>query len=125
MEEKTAAIESILVIPRNQFYWTYRVNEGSEHTIKKEKIFNFLKEHVTEKNYIELSDLLSRFLPFIILVKENSIVELKKQKIDSYFYRQKIEKEISDVITQFSTRDTHENSLENKLTSIQKKVLKD
>ena len=125
MEEKTAAIESILVIPRNQFYWTYRVNEGSEHTIKKEKIFNFLKEHVTEKNYIKLSDLLSRFLPFIILVKENSIVELKKQKIDSYFYRQKIEKEISDVITQFSTRDTHENSLENKLTSIQKKVLKD
>jgi uncharacterized membrane-anchored protein YitT (DUF2179 family) len=125
MEEKTAAIESILVIPRNQFYWTYRVNEGSEHTIKKEKIFNFLKEHVTEKNYIKLSNLLSKFLPFIILVKENSIVELKKQKIDSYFYRQKIEKEISDVITQFSTRDTHENSLENKLTSIQKKVLKD
>jgi len=125
MEEKTAAIESILVIPRNQFYWTYRVNEGSEHTIKKEKIFNFLKEHVTEKNYIKLSDLLFRFLPFIILVKENSIVELKKQKIDSYFYRQKIEKEISDVITQFSIRDTHENSLENKLTNIQKKVLKD
>ena len=125
MEEKTAAIESILVIPRNQFYWTYRVNEGSEHTIKKEKIFNFLKEHVTEKNYIKLSDLLSRFLPFIILVKENSIVELKKQKIDSYFYRQKIEKEISDVITQFSIRNTHESSLENKLTNIQKKVLKD
>lgn len=125
MEEKTAAIESILVIPRNQFYWTYRVNEGSEHTIKKEKIFNFLKEHVTEKNYIKLSDLLSRFLPFIILVKENSIVELKKQKIDSYFYKQKIEKEISDVITQFSIRNTHENSLENKLTNIQKKILKD
>lgn len=125
MEEKTAAIESILVIPRNQFYWTYRVNEGSEHTIKKEKIFNFLKEHVTEKNYMKLSDLLSRFLPFIILVKENSIVELKKQKIDSYFYRQKIEKEISDVITQFSIRNTHESSLENKLTNIQKKVLKD
>lgn len=125
MEEKTAAIESILVIPRNQFYWTYRVNEGSKHTIKKEKIFNFLKEHVTEKNYIKLSDLLSRFLPFIILVKENSIVELKKQKIDSYFYRQKIEKEISDVITQFSIRNTHESSLENKLTNIQKKVLKD
>ena len=125
MEEKTAAIESILVIPRNQFYWTYRVNEGSEHTIKKEKIFNFLKEHVTEKNYIKLSDLLSRFLPFIILVKENSIVELKKQKIDSYFYRQKIEKEISDVITQFSIRNTHESSLENKLTNIQEKVLKD
>ena len=125
MEEKTAAIESILVIPRNQFYWTYRVNEGSEHTIKKEKIFNFLKEHVTEKNYIKLSSLLSRFLPFIILVKENSIVELKKQTIDSYFYRQKIEKEISDVMTQFSIRNTHENSLENKLTNIQKKVLKD
>lgn len=125
MEEKTAAIESILVIPRNQFYWTYRVNEGSEHTIKKEKIFNFLKEHVTEKNYIKLSDLLSRFLPFIILVKENSIVELKKQKIDSYFYRQKIEKEISDVMTRFSVRNTHEDSLENKLTDIQKKILKD
>lgn len=125
MEEKAAAIESILVIPRNQFYWTYRVNEGSEHTIKKEKIFNFLKEHVTEKNYIKLSSLLSRFLPFIILVKENSIVELKKQKIDSYFYRQKIEKEISDVMTQFSIRNTYENSLENKLTNIQKKILKD
>lgn len=125
MEEKAAAIESILVIPRNQFYWTYRVNEGSEHTIKKEKIFNFLKEHVTEKNYIKLSSLLSRFLPFIILIKENSIVELKKQKIDSYFYRQKIEKEISDVMTQFSIRNTYENSLENKLTNIQKKILKD
>ena len=124
MKEDTAAIESILVIPRNQFYWTYRVNEGSEHTIKKEKIFNFLKEHVTEKNYIKLSDFISRSLPFILLVKEDSIVELKKQKIDSLFYRQKIEKEITDVINQFSSRSSHENSLENKLINIQKKVLK-
>ena len=124
MKEDTAAIESILVIPRNQFYWTYRVNEGSEHTIKKEKIFNFLKEYVTEKNYIKLSDLISRSLPFILLVKEDSIVELKKQKIDSLFYRQKIEKEITDVINQFSSRSSHENSLENKLINIQKKVLK-
>lgn len=124
MKESTAAIESILVIPRNQFYWTYRVNEGSEHTIKKERIFNFLKEYVTEKNYIKLSDLISRSLPFILLVKEDSIVELKKQKIDSLFYRQKIEKEITDVINQFSSRSSHENSLENKLINIQKKVLK-
>jgi hypothetical protein len=49
---------------------------------------------------------------------------LKKQKIDSFFYRQKIEKEISDVMDQFSAKNSHENSLENKLTSIQKKVLK-
>ena len=124
MKEDTAAIESVLVIPRNQFYWTYRVNEGSEHTIKKEKIFDFLKGHVTEKNYIKLSDLISRFLPFILLVKEDSIIELKKQKIDSFFYRQKIEKEISDIMDQFSAKNSHENSLENKLTSIQKKVLK-
>lgn len=124
MKENTAAIESILAIPRNQFYWTYRINEGSEHVVKKDKIFNFLKEYVTEKNYLKLSDLISRFLPFILLVKEDSIVELKKQKIDSNFYRQTVEKEISDVMNQFSIRNSHENSLENKLTSIQKKVLK-
>lgn len=123
MEEKTIAIESVLVIPRNQFYWSYRLNEGAEHTIKKENVYEFLREYTSEKNRVLLADLISRFLPMMILVKEDKIIELKKQKQNIEFYRQRIEKEITDTLTNFDF-NKKDNSIESKLDLYQKKYMK-
>ena len=80
MEEATIAIESIFAIPRNQFHWGYKINEGVLHTIKKRKTFRVLKRKSVSKELCLLADLISRFIPFIILVKEDKIIELKKAK---------------------------------------------
>lgn len=124
MEEATIAIESIFAIPRNQFHWGYKINEGVLHTIKKERLFEFLKERVSQKNYALLADLISRFIPFIILVKEDKIIELKKQKIDSNFYREKIFEELISVTSEKSQFARTNTTNDEKLKKLNKKVKK-
>jgi len=95
MEKKEAAIETIFVIPKNQFYIGYRLNEGIMHTIKKDRAFKYFKDFISQKNYIQLADLLSRFLPLLIMVKEDKIIELKKDDDTSNLHHhEKLEKEI-------------------------------
>jgi hypothetical protein len=96
--EKEAAISTILIIPKNQFYFSYKINEGISHVIKKEKAFNYFKEFITLKNYSLLSDYLSRFLPMIIFVSEDKIIELKKEaSINNNYHHHKLEKEIESI----------------------------
>ena len=125
MSEKTVAIESIFVIPRNQFYFSYRINEGVVHTIKKENAFRYLIQYVSKKNYVILADYLSRFLPFIILVKDDTVVELKKQDLDIAFYRQQIENEIFSVLGKsFIERPPREERNEKKVSRIIEKFFR-
>lgn len=122
-KEPTTAIETIFVIPRNQFYWGYRINEGAIHTETKENIFEFLKEFLPSPQYGKLASFLSRFRPFIILVKEEKLIELKKKEIDREFTRKLLEDEISQVMN-FTNFKEKESSLDKKLEDIFQKVKK-
>jgi len=124
MEDKdkdTVAIESFFVLPRNQFYWSYKINEGVLHTIKKDDIFEFLKRQVSLKNYVNLTDLLSRFRPFIILVKEDKIIELSKQEVEASYYRENIVSELRSVLDKKKFKHEKE-SLDKKLNKVWKKI---
>jgi uncharacterized protein YPO0396 len=121
-QETSIAVETVFVLPRNQFYWSYRINEGATHTIKKEEIFDYLKEYVTQKNYAKLADFLSRFRSFLILIKEDRVVELTKKLHDEEYYRKTIEDEIFSIASS-SGRINFEkgDSLLKKVEEIQKK----
>ncbi len=92
------AIVSIVAIPRNQFRWRYILNEGKDHVIRKEDAFEYFKQFISTKNYIKLNNLLSSFLPFIILVEEDIVIQLKKEETDNEYYRKAIETEINSVL---------------------------
>ncbi len=98
-QETSIAVETIFVLPRNQFHWSYRINEGAIHTIKKEEIFDFLKEYTSQVNYAKLLDFLSRFRSFLIFVKEDKIIELTKKLQDTEYYRQVLENEIFSILS--------------------------
>lgn len=98
MEKDDAAISTILVVPKNQFYFSYRINEGVSHVIKKEKAFKYFKTFISQKNYTDLSNYLSKFLPILILVDEDKIVELKKEDSENnQYHHMKLENEMKSV----------------------------
>jgi predicted house-cleaning noncanonical NTP pyrophosphatase (MazG superfamily) len=121
-QETSIAVETVFVLPRNQFYWSYRINEGATHTIKKEEIFDYLKEYVTQKNYAKLADLLARFRSFLILIKEDRVVELTKKLHDEEYYRKTIEDEIFSIASSSGRISLEKgDSLLKKVEEIQKK----
>lgn len=88
------AIETVTVLPHNQFYFKYQLNEGIYHTIKKEQAFKYFSQFAQQRNFLKLQGLLSRFLPFIIIVAEDRIIELKKKEEDHEYYQKQIKKDI-------------------------------
>lgn len=124
-ESSDVAIETIFILPRNQFYTGYKINEGILHTIKRDKAFEYLKQFVSNKNYVKLSELLNRFLPILILVKEDRIVELKKSRNDEEYYHKQLESEIYGSLTKGSFEIKEEKvSNDALLDKVLKKVLK-
>lgn len=122
-KQKSVAIESFFVIPRNQFYWGYRINEGVLHIINKDKVFTFLKDYVPLSKQVQLSDLISRLRPFIILVEEQEIFEMNKQfEVDTNYYRKTLTTELESQLNYH--KDKKESNLENKLKSFEKKLIK-
>lgn len=122
MNKTSIAIESFFVIPRNQFYWSYKINEGVLHTIHQDRLFNFLKGHVSQKNYLVLTNLISKFKPFIILVKEDKIIELTKKEVDSRHYRKNITAELDTVIKSKQYKQQQSKEKEKILNNIWKKL---
>ena len=92
--EENVAIETVTVFPHTQFYFKYQLNEGVYHTIKKEQAFKYLSQFVELRNFLLLQDLLQRFLPFTIIVAQDTIIELKKKISDSKYYEKEIKKDI-------------------------------
>lgn len=122
MNKTSIAIESFFVIPRNQFYWSYKINEGVLHTIHQDRLFNFLKGHVSQKNYLVLTNLISKFKPFIILVKEDKIIELTKKEVDSKHYRKNITAELDTVLKSKQYKQQQSKEKEKILNNIWKKL---
>lgn len=122
MNKTSIAIESFFVIPRNQFYWSYKINEGVLHTIHQDRLFNFLKGHVSQKNYLVLTNLISKFKPFIILVKEDKIIELTKKEVDSRHYRKNITAELDTVLKSKQYKQQQSKEKEKILNNIWKKL---
>lgn len=122
-EKKEIAVETVFVLPRNQFYWSYQINEGAVHTESKETIFSFLKSFVQENQYSTLVNLISRLQPFLILVRDNKVIELQKKDTDISYLRKNIEDELSAIANSahsFKKRET----LDEKIEKVRDKVLK-
>lgn len=122
-ENKEIAVETVFAIPRNQFYWSYQINEGAVHTEPKENIFEFLKEFIPSSKYSKLIDLIARMRPLLILVREERVIELAKKDVDLSYLRQNIEDEIAWVLNNYNSF-SKPDSLDEKLKTFQKKVLK-
>lgn len=125
--EKEAAIETILIIPKNQFYLKYQINEGLNHTIKREKAFEYFKDFLSQKNYSLLSDYLSRFLPMLIMVKEDKIIELQKDNSNNQeHYHNKLKQEINSILLYGKPKVKNNEQITNdkKLNKICQKFLK-
>lgn len=93
MDDKIA-IETITAIPRNQFYWKYQINEGIFHTIRKEQAFKYFSSFLQRRNFLILRDYLDHFLPFLIIVNQDEIIELKKIQTDIDYFRTRIKDDL-------------------------------
>ena len=108
-EEKTA-VEIIFVIPRNQYNLMYKMNDGAEHIIRRNDAFDFFKQYLQRRNFSTLKLYLDKFLPFIILPKEDTIKTLKKKNTDYEYQRNKLYIEIENVAKTFKREDTNKES---------------
>lgn len=128
MSNNETTIESIFIMYRNQYYVNYQINNGVRHTIKREKAFKYFKGFVSQKNYILLLDLLSRYIPILIIIKEDKVIELEKDEYDFRGYRDLINDEFKNMSkNDLSNNDLSNNEIisnDNKLENIFKKVLK-
>lgn len=91
------SIDIITIIPKNQFKFKYIINDGSVHSIRKEKLFDFLKDFILQKDFFKVIDFIQRFRAFVILVEEKQVIELKKED-DSEYYKEDLKNEIFSAI---------------------------
>ena len=121
------AVETVFVIPHNQYYIGYKINEGVFHTIKKEEAPEYFCSFVSSMNYGRINFLLQRFLPFIIMVQDDRVIELKKKRSDTEYYSEQIKNEIFSKVTDgfdtFSIEEPERFSNENNLQKMLDKVI--
>lgn len=123
-KENEIAVETIFVFPRNQFYWAYQINEGATHTESKEEIFKFLKDFTPNEKYYKIVDLLSRFQPFLILVREKEVIELSKKETDYEFLKDVINSEISNTLSTLEIKRNEKKTIQEQIDYFQEKFLK-
>lgn len=121
------AIETVIVLPRNQFYFRYQINNGVHHTIKKEDAFKYFSQFISRAHYMVLQDYLQRFLPFIIIVAQDKIIELKKKISDNEFFQKQLKEDLQSklkvsVLKENKKQESIPN--DNLLNDIFEKVLK-
>ena len=92
------AIETVLAIPRNQFVYSYSLNEGVKHIIKKEEVVSYMKQFIEEDQISKLINFVHCFRPFLIVVSENRIIELIKDQNDFEYYSKQLQKELHSKI---------------------------
>lgn len=104
--------EIIAFIPRSQYRWLYYIDNGKPHIIHQDDISKFIKNYISKFSNVILQDILMRHQPFIVIISENKIVELEKEKIiDFKERRNKIDKEINSFIK--SNYNKNNNSIYN------------
>lgn len=121
----STAIETVFILPRNQFYVSYRINEGANHIIKKDDAFEYFKQFISNKNVRPLIDALDRFQPILILVSTDEVIELKKEINDFDYYRDVLKDEIFNQVNRGGQSITKKEVIPNdkKLQGFMKKVL--
>jgi hypothetical protein len=92
--KENSAIETILAIPRNRNLYSYRINNGTTHILKKEEMVPYLKQFIKKEDIKVILDYLDRFRPFLIIVKKQKIVELVKSLDTNDYYSDQIKQEI-------------------------------
>ena len=124
MPEETS-IESIVVIPRNKDYAAYYINDGSKHTMRYSDLRKFLIKLVPIKPR-EITDLTTRFANFLVLPKEQEIIELAFDEATSYAEAKKdlFEKELGGAAEKIENEDndTTNDKIDNTLEQISKKL---
>ncbi len=113
MNKNDISIDIITVIPKNQFNYSYSINGGSKHSIKKYDIFTYLKQFINKNQFRYLLDLISRFRAFIIVTKEKRIIELTKNSDDFDYYSNRIKKNINENIESKIKSKNQEESVPN------------
>lgn len=91
--------EIIAFIPRSQYRWLYYIDNGKPHIIHQDDISKFIKNYISKFSNVILQDIIMRHQPFIVIISENKIVELQKERIvDFKERRNNIDKEINSFI---------------------------
>lgn len=91
--------EIIAFIPRSKYRWLYYIDNGKPHIIHQDDISKFIKNYISKFSNVILQDIIMRHQPFIVIISENKIVELEKERIvDFKERRNKIDKEINSFI---------------------------
>lgn len=124
-DEDRTSIETIVVIPRNKDYAAYYINDGSKHTMRYRDLRKFLIKLVPIKPR-EITDLTTRFANFLVLPKEQEIIELAFDEATSYEEAKKdlFEKELGGAADKIENeeKDTANDRIEHTIKNISKKL---
>lgn len=112
-------IQYLTIIPDIALYVSYKINDQKEVYSKEiEKGEDFFQTFLDKKDYVELNELLYSYTPFIIDVKNRSIIELttKKEFLQEELRKKQREMTLEDVET-IKRLQVKEDTKPNTLTS--------
>jgi len=87
----------IFFIPKSQYRWGYKIDNGKQHIILQDDIIKFVKKYIDKKYINTLKDILMRHQPFIILIEQKEVVELHKDDDTLLEQHKKLELEINSI----------------------------
>ena len=101
--------EIIFFIPKSQFRWMYRIDNGKPHIILQDDVIKFIRKYIDKKYISDVKDIMMRHQPFIIMIEEHSVIELHKEEHTMMEHHNTLSKEIDNVI-KYGYGKTPENS---------------
>lgn len=89
--------EIIFFLPKSQYRWSYRIDDGKQYIIKQEDIIPYCKKYISIIELKKINDILMRHVPFIVLIEDKKVVEITKEEDTYEEQRKKIKIEIKNI----------------------------
>jgi hypothetical protein len=85
-DSKSLLIYTIVINPRTKDYAQYTINESQIHTMRYDKLYEYLISLVPEK-ILEINILIGEKVPFLVLVQDKQVIKLnidKEKELNEY-----------------------------------------
>lgn len=89
--------EIIFFIPKTQYRWSYKIDDGKQYGIYQDDILSFVKKYISKSEYRKIPDIILRHQPFLIMIQDKMVIEVHKQEDTIEDQREKLNIEIKNV----------------------------
>ena len=101
--------EIIFFMPKSQFRWIYKIDNGRQHIIHQDDLINFIRKYIDKKYISDVRDIMLRHQPFIVLIEDKKVVELHKEDDTIIEYHNRLSTEIDNVLKYSNEKKSQKN----------------